>query len=142
MVSNQIYLFPSICHLFVYLSSVCVALCIPVYLVGWRGVCYFNARYWLLKRKIVYKETVITWENIYNLSGKAGNKLHTQCLHKYLKTKRKTNKKLCIGRVLEGNMPSYLQLSGWWETGSFYFCHSFLCFCIFPIFYGKHAQLS
>lgn len=94
---------------------------------------------WLLKRRIVYKETVITWGNIYNLSGKAGNKLHTQSLHKYLKTKKKTNKKLCIRRVLEGNMPSYLQLSGWWETGSFYFCHNFLCFCIFPIFYGKHA---
>lgn len=94
----------------------------------------------LLKRKIVDEESVITWENIYNLSGKAGNKLHTQCLHKYLQTKNKTNKKLCIGRGLEGNMPSYLQLSGWWETGSFYFCHNFLHFCIFPIFYSKHVQ--
>ena len=42
---------------------------------------------------------------------------------------------------LEGNMPSYVRLPGWWETGSFYFCHHFVHFRIFPIFYGKHAQL-
>lgn len=98
----------------------------------------------LLKRekKNVYEASVIPWKNIYNVSGKAGNKLYTQCIHKYIKTRTKTNKKLCTGKeVLEGNMPSYLRLPGWWETGSFYFCHHFLHFRVFPIFYGKHAPL-
>lgn len=54
----------------------------------------------LLKRKKnVYGASVITWKNIYNVSGKAGNKLYTQCIHKYIKTKTKTNKKLCKGKA-------------------------------------------
>lgn len=50
-------------------------------------------------KKNVYEESVITWKNIYNVSGKAGNKLYTQSLHKYIKTKTKTNKKLCTGKA-------------------------------------------
>lgn len=37
-------------------------------------------------------------ENIYNLSGKAGNKLYTQCIHKYMKTKNKT-KSYALGKA-------------------------------------------
>lgn len=73
-------------------------------------------------------------ENIYNLSGTAGNKLYAQCIHKYIKTK---NKKLRVGKGLEGNMPSYLRLSGWWEAGVFLFGPNFFHFRSFPIFYSK-----
>ena len=60
-----------------------------------RGLLHFITE----KKKNVYKESVITWKNIYNISGKAGNKLYTQCIHKYIKTKTKTNKKLCMGKA-------------------------------------------
>lgn len=74
------------------------------YACGWgteigQGTVAFH--YW--KGKIVYEGSVITWKNIYNLSGKAGNKLYTQCIHKYIK-----KKKLCTGKGLEGNISSYL----------------------------------
>lgn len=61
-----------------------------------RGLLHFITE---KKKKNVYGASVITWKNIYNVSGKAGNKLYTQCIHKYIKTKTKTNKKLCKGKA-------------------------------------------
>lgn len=69
-------------------------------------------------------------ENIYNLSGKAGNKLYTQCIHKYIKTKNKTKQKLCGRKGLGGNMPSYLRSLGGGRQGYFIFVMTFFIFIV------------
>jgi hypothetical protein len=107
----------------------------------WVGVGQQTVAFRNCKGNLVYEHSVITWENIVNLSGKAGNKLYTQSLHNYIKMK-KENKQKAMHRKSPRRKQAKLS-AALWVVGnrSFYFCHNFLYFCIFPIFYSKHAQL-